>query len=109
MRVRRRPRLRLSRGLVEHEYRAGGAPTGAHDTASAEDFVMLTLHEAVKSGRLQEFIHQEESRGIGPIALARMDAGIAALLRSRVSVQKPSAKGADEGPTPNDCGVRAGR
>lgn len=70
---------------------------------------MLTLHEAVKSGRLQEFIRQEESRGIGPIALARMDAGIAALLRSRLSAQKPSSDGVDESEAPSDCGVRGGR
>ena len=44
---------------------------------------MLTLHEAVKTGRLLEFINQEESRGIGPIALSKMDAGIAALIRAR--------------------------
>jgi hypothetical protein len=28
---------------------------------------MLTLSEAVKTGRLQEFIVQEEARGVGPI------------------------------------------
>ena len=44
---------------------------------------MLTLHEAVKTGRLVEFINQEESRGIGPIALSKMDEGIAALIRAR--------------------------
>lgn len=27
---------------------------------------MLTLAEAIKTGRLQEFIAQEEKRGIGP-------------------------------------------
>jgi hypothetical protein len=41
---------------------------------------MLTLHEAVKSGRLQEFITQERGRGVGTIALSKMDAGIAALI-----------------------------
>ncbi len=44
---------------------------------------MLTLHEAVKSGRLREFVRQEESRGIGQIALCKMNAGIAALIRDR--------------------------
>ena len=44
---------------------------------------MLTLHEAVKTGRLQEFINQEESRGIGPIALSKMNQGIAALIQAR--------------------------
>ena len=52
---------------------------------------MLTLHEAVKSGRLREFVDQEESRGIGPIALCKMDAGIAALIRGRDSHDAPSA------------------
>ena len=37
---------------------------------------MLTLAEAVKSGRLQEFIDQEEARGVGPIDRAEFDAAV---------------------------------
>ncbi len=35
---------------------------------------MLTLAEALKTGRLQEFIAQEETRGVGPIDRAEFDA-----------------------------------
>jgi len=35
---------------------------------------MLTLAEALKTGRLQEFIAQEEARGVGPIDRAEFDA-----------------------------------
>jgi hypothetical protein len=34
---------------------------------------MLTLAEAVKTGRLQDFIAQEEARGVGPIHRANFD------------------------------------
>jgi hypothetical protein len=35
---------------------------------------MLSLSEALKSGRLQDFVAQEEARGIGPIDRAKFDA-----------------------------------
>jgi hypothetical protein len=34
---------------------------------------MLSLREAIESGRLQEFIAQEEARGVGPISEAAFD------------------------------------
>ncbi len=34
---------------------------------------MLTLREAIKSGRLSDFIKQEENRGIGPADKAAFD------------------------------------
>lgn len=34
---------------------------------------MISLSQAVKTGRLQEFIAQEEARGIGPIDGAEFD------------------------------------
>jgi len=67
---------------------------------------MLTLHEAVKSGRLREFIRQEESRGIGPIALAKMDAGIAALIRERQSREDVTAAGSGAGGVRAPCAMR---
>jgi hypothetical protein len=42
---------------------------------------MLTLSEAVKSGRLQEFIAQEEARGIGSIERSMLDRTLAAMLK----------------------------
>jgi hypothetical protein len=38
---------------------------------------MLTLSEAVKSGRLQEFIAQEEARGVSTVSKADFDRLIA--------------------------------
>lgn len=37
---------------------------------------MLTLSQAIKSGRLEEFIKQEEARGIGPVERKELDATI---------------------------------
>ena len=34
---------------------------------------MITLQEALKSGRLSDFIDQEEARGVGPIDRAAFD------------------------------------
>ncbi len=39
---------------------------------------LISLTEAVKSGRLAEFIAQEEARGIGPIKKAELDRDVAA-------------------------------
>jgi hypothetical protein len=43
---------------------------------------MLSLAEAQKTGRLQEFIAQEEARGIGPIDRADFDAALAKIVRA---------------------------
>lgn len=48
---------------------------------------MLTLTEAQKTGRLQEFIAQEEARGIGSGSKAKFDRLI------RAAVKSPQAKG----------------
>jgi hypothetical protein len=37
---------------------------------------MLTLSEALKTGRLPEFIAQEEARGIGPVDRRELDDAI---------------------------------
>lgn len=42
---------------------------------------MLTLADAIKDGRLQEFIAQEEARGVGPIDRAAFDALAASLIK----------------------------
>ena len=41
---------------------------------------MLSLREALRSGRLEEFIAQEEARGVGRGALRRMDRALARML-----------------------------
>ena len=51
---------------------------------------MLSLREALRSGRLQEFIRQEEARGVGKGALRRMDRALARTL-GRPRSADPSA------------------
>lgn len=43
---------------------------------------MLTLSEAIESGRLQEFIAQEESRGAGPISEAEFDEAASTVIKT---------------------------
>jgi hypothetical protein len=45
----------------------------------------LTLAEAIKSGRLDRFIAQEEARGVGPIAEADFDELAAKVIRTSQS------------------------
>lgn len=42
----------------------------------------LSLSKAMESGRLQEFIAQEEARGVGPISEAEFDAAASAVIRT---------------------------
>lgn len=41
---------------------------------------MLTLSEALKTGRLAEFTTQEEARGVGPVDRKKLDASIKAVI-----------------------------
>jgi hypothetical protein len=45
----------------------------------------MNLSEAIKSGRLEEFIAQEEARGVGPATRKELDAAI-----KRVATQPQS-------------------
>lgn len=45
-----------------------------------QEELQLTLTEAIKSGRLREFIAQEEARGIGPAARKELDDAIKRLV-----------------------------
>jgi hypothetical protein len=69
---------------------------------------MLTLSEALKTGRLQDFIAQEEARGIGPIDRAELDAVAAALIKAPQSedqtLHSPSADGLTGKRTRRDSG-----
>jgi hypothetical protein len=40
---------------------------------------MMTLSKALKSGRLREFIEQEEARGVGPANSKQVETAIKAL------------------------------
>jgi hypothetical protein len=69
---------------------------------------MLSLTEAVKSNRLQEFITQEEARGIGPIDRTDFDATLAKLVKAPRSKNRTSRSasrdGSNETETPQDSG-----
>ena len=43
---------------------------------------MLNLSKAKKSGRLEEFIAQEEARGVGPISAAEFDETAAKVIKT---------------------------
>ena len=51
---------------------------------------VLTLGEATATGRLAEFIAQEEARGVGPIDSADFDALTAALIKAPQSEDQTS-------------------
>ncbi len=60
---------------------------------------LISLTEAVKSGRLAEFIAQEEARGIGPIKKAELDRDVAALIKVPQSGNQTSHSASDDGST----------
>lgn len=60
---------------------------------------MLTLAKALKSGRLKEFIAQEEARGVGPAELAKLDHALAALIKSPRSKGQTSRSASGGGST----------
>jgi hypothetical protein len=43
---------------------------------------MLTLSDAIKSGRLQAFIAEQESAGIGPIDRAEFDGAVGRIIKA---------------------------
>jgi hypothetical protein len=60
---------------------------------------VLTLSGALRSGQLEKFVAQEESRGIGPVALSELDAGIAAVIKGQLSEDRTSRSSSDGGST----------
>jgi hypothetical protein len=53
----------------------------------------ITLKEAVKTGQLQQFIAQEEARGIGAIERLELDAAIAeALKKTRANLRRSPSR-----------------
>ncbi len=51
---------------------------------------MLSLSKARKEGKLQEFIAQEEARGVGPISEAEFDATASVVIRTPQSADQTS-------------------
>ena len=43
---------------------------------------MLTLSEAIKTGRLEDFIRQEEARSAGPVDRSELDAALERVIKS---------------------------
>ena len=58
---------------------------------------MASLAEALKAGRLEEFVEQEESRGVGPINRAILDAHVAVLVKAPQSKDQTSQSSSDDG------------
>jgi hypothetical protein len=58
---------------------------------------MLSLAEALKTGRLQEFIAQEEARGVGPIDRAEFDALLKKAATATQSKGRTSRCASDDG------------
>ena len=71
----------------------------------------LSLAAALKSGRLPEFIRQEEARGIGPVTRAEFDTATAALIKAPQSkgrtLRSSSGDGSTGKKTPRDSGPDA--
>jgi hypothetical protein len=51
---------------------------------------MLSLSEAIRSGRVSEFVAQEEARGVGPISEADFDDLAAKVIRTSQSADQTS-------------------
>ena len=66
---------------------------------SVKESNVLTLSEARKLGRLQEFIAQEEARGIGPIDRTEFGALAAALVKAPRSEDQTSRSSSGDGST----------
>jgi hypothetical protein len=58
---------------------------------------MLTLSEAIKTGRLQEFAAQEKARSIGPIDRAEFDALSVTLIKAPQSRGRTSRSSSGDG------------
>jgi hypothetical protein len=60
--------------------------------------MMLTLSEALKTGKIAEFVKQEEARGIGPIEREELDATIKRLATTPLkSKGRTSRSSSDDG------------
>jgi hypothetical protein len=51
---------------------------------------MLTLAEALKTKRLQDFIAQEEARGVGPVDRAELERAFAKVIKAPQSKDQTS-------------------
>lgn len=61
------------------------------------DDLSITLSEALQSGRLQEFIAQEEARGIGPADTRDLDSTLSRLITAGKSEDQTSRSASGDG------------
>lgn len=59
--------------------------------------MMISLAKAIREGRLQEFVAQEEARGVGPISEAEFDATASAVIRTPRSDDQTSGSPRPDG------------
>jgi hypothetical protein len=60
---------------------------------------VLSLALAIASGRLAEFIAQEEARGVGPVSQADLDHALAATIKGEQSADQASRSPSRDGST----------
>jgi hypothetical protein len=60
---------------------------------------MISLSKALKTGRIAEFIRQEEQRGIGPAERAELEAAIKRLATQPPPEDQTSHSTSDDGST----------
>lgn len=60
---------------------------------------MITLAEALKEGRLHEFVAQEEARGVGPAGRDDLDRALGAVIRQPQSEDRTSRSASRGGST----------
>jgi hypothetical protein len=65
----------------------------------------VTLHAALSERRMEEFIAQEEARGIGPIDRAEFDGAASTLIKAQRSEDQTSHSASDG----NSSGTRTRR
>ncbi len=58
---------------------------------------MLTLSEALKIGRLQEFIVQEEARGVPPVSGSDLDRALELIIKPSQSEDRTSRSPSGDG------------
>jgi hypothetical protein len=66
---------------------------------------MLTLAEAIKDGRLDEFIAQQEGAGLGPIDRAEFDGAVSKIIKA----QQPEDRTSHSASAGNSSGTRTRR
>lgn len=60
---------------------------------------MLTLSEAIKTGRLQDFIAQEEARGVEPVTGSELDRALKTVIKPPQSEDRTSRSASRDGST----------